>query len=65
MEAPMVIKPRSKTSSKRVGSGFSVKELQEAGLTIEKARKLGLYIDKRRRSAHPWNIEYLKSLLSE
>jgi large subunit ribosomal protein L13e len=57
-----VIKPRSKLGEKRVGRGFSVNELKEAGLSLDEAKKLGIYIDKRRKTAHPWNIEYLKKL---
>jgi large subunit ribosomal protein L13e len=61
---PKVIKPRSKVGDKRIGRGFSVSELRMAGLTIDKARELGLYVDRRRRSAHPWNVEYLRKLVS-
>lgn len=48
----------------RKGRGFSLGELKEAGLTVEKARAMGLYVDKRRKSIHKENVELLKRLLS-
>ncbi len=48
----------------RKGRGFSLGELKEAGLTVEKARAMGLYVDKRRKSVHKENVELLKKLLS-
>jgi large subunit ribosomal protein L13e len=50
---------------KRVGRGFSLNELKEAGLTTDVAKKLGLYVDKRRRSIWPQNVRALKKLLEE
>ena len=42
------------------GKGFSIKELNKAGVSIEIARKYGLRIDSRRKSVHQENIEKLK-----
>ncbi len=47
----------------REGRGFSIGELKEAGLTLERAKRLGLRIDKRRRSVHSWNVKVLKELV--
>jgi len=49
----------------RIGRGFSILEIREAGLTIDKARKLGIYVDKRRRSKHEINVKILKDFLKE
>ncbi|MEM2928097.1 MAG: ribosomal protein L13e [Nitrososphaerota archaeon] len=48
---------------KRIGRGFSINELKEAGITLDEARKIGIYIDFRRRSKHIENIEKLKELI--
>ena len=47
----------------RRGRGFSRRELETAGLTLEEARKLGIPIDKRRKSAYQENIQLLKNIL--
>jgi len=62
---PTVYKPGTNRLKTRVGRGFSIDELREAGIDINTARKLGLYIDKRRRSAHKENIEALKKYVEE
>jgi large subunit ribosomal protein L13e len=61
---PMVFSPSKKYSprKKREGRGFSLLELEVAGINIENARKLGIRIDKRRRSCHQENIELLKNI---
>ena len=43
------------------GKGFSITELNKAGVSIEIARKYGLRIDSRRKSVHQENIEKLKT----
>jgi|YelNatPaOPRAMG01_1025707.scaffolds.fasta_scaffold85034_2 large subunit ribosomal protein L13e len=47
----------------RGARGFSLSELKEAGLTIEKARRLGLRVDPRRRSKHGENVKKLRELV--
>jgi predicted flap endonuclease-1-like 5' DNA nuclease len=46
----------------RKGYGFSLKEIEEAGLTLEKAKQIGMNIDYRRRTSYDSNIEKLKGL---
>ena len=44
----------------RPGKGFSRSELQEAGLSLAEAARLRVRVDKRRRNAHPMNVEILE-----
>ena len=44
----------------RPGKGFSRSELREAGLSLADAARLGVRVDKRRRNAHPMNVEILE-----
>jgi len=60
---PVVYKPG--TDKIRIGRGFSIGELKEAGLSISEAKKLGLYIDRRRKSIHKENIDILKDFLKK
>lgn len=46
----------------RPGRGFSEPELQQASITLDKARRLEIHVDLRRRTAHPTNVDLLKSL---
>ncbi|MEM1547821.1 MAG: ribosomal protein L13e [Thermoproteota archaeon] len=47
----------------RKARGFSIGELKEAGLNIDKARRLGIPIDLRRKSNHEENVNRLKEFL--
>ncbi len=56
---PIVRVPNRRKRS-RIGRGFSIKELREAGLTVANARKLGVAVDRRRRTFYPENARMLK-----
>ncbi len=47
----------------RQGKGFSRREIEGAGLTMDKVKRLRILYDKRRKSSHSWNIEKLKSII--
>lgn len=66
MQAPSpIVRRRVRDAIRlRVGRGFSVNEIREAGLTPKDARKLGLYVDSRRKSMRVENVEMLKRYLS-
>lgn len=68
LPAPVVRRPRllkhgGIDQGVRKGRGFSLPELEEAGITLEEAKALGIRVDKRRRSKHPWNVEVLKRFI--
>ena len=45
---------------KSTSRGFSLTELQKAGLTRQDAKKMSIPIDVKRKSAHDENVETLK-----
>ena len=49
----------------RNGKGFSFGELQDAGLTVQRATDQSIQIDRRRRSSHPANIETIRRMLND
>lgn len=63
VKPPRLIRNGRIQKALRVGRGFSLKELEEAGISLRDACKLGIPIDKRRRSKHKWNVEALKNYL--
>lgn len=44
----------------REGRGFSLGEIERAGLTLREAKILGIPVDKRRKTVHPENVQGLK-----
>jgi len=46
----------------REGRGFSLKELEEAGVSLAVARRLKIPVDRRRRSSHKENVEKIKEI---
>jgi len=58
-----MIKPIVITDKKREGRGFSLKEIKEAKIDIQRARKLGFLVDRRRKTIYEENIQKLKELL--
>lgn len=61
MHRPVVKKPEGE----RRGRGFSLRELQEAGISPSQAKKLGIAVDRRRKSLHAKNVEELKRLAKQ
>ena len=70
LSGPLVKRPRlmkhgGVDRGLKSGRGFSLAELEEAGLTLREAKALGIRIDKRRKSKHPWNVEALRRFVEE
>ncbi|MCD6349039.1 MAG: ribosomal protein L13e [Candidatus Korarchaeota archaeon] len=61
--SPLVLTSTRKEKRKRVGRGFSIGELKEAGISLMEAKRKGIPIDQRRKTVHPWNVEALKKLV--
>ena len=55
---PKIIKPNE---NQRNGRGFSLREIENAGLNTANARKIGLPVDLRRKTAHEENVEAVKA----
>ncbi len=49
----------------REGRGFSLTELEAAGIKSFQARKMGLRLDLRRRTSHELNVEELKKMAAQ
>lgn len=45
--------------------GFSLSEIEKAGLSVRQVRTLGVYVDPRRRTLHEFNVQTLKTLIEE
>lgn len=57
--SPLVLTSTRGWKRKKIGRGFSLGELERAGISASEARRLGIYIDRRRRTVHEWNVEAL------
>ena len=44
-----------------VGKGFSLTELEKAGIDKQQARRIGLPVDVKRKSLHDENVETIKA----
>lgn len=64
VKPPSPIRDRGVAKNLRQGRGFSICEIEKAGLGIEKAKSMGVRIDARRRSCHEWNVKILRELLA-
>ncbi|MHA2036316.1 MAG: helix-hairpin-helix domain-containing protein [Promethearchaeota archaeon] len=62
IELIATVKTPSKKSFLRKGEGYSLKEIQEAGRTINQLKELNIKIDYFRKSFYPENIDKLKTL---
>ncbi|MEM1984464.1 MAG: ribosomal protein L13e [Candidatus Korarchaeum sp.] len=61
--SPLVLtSTREWKKRKKIGRGFSLGELERAGISISEAKKLGIYVDRRRKTVHEWNVEALTRL---
>jgi ribosomal protein L13E len=60
-----MLRPNVILRKKRVGNGFSRKELEEAKLTQRQAKLLGVAFDARRGTAYKENVNVLEYLKSE
>lgn len=65
VKPPSLVRDRGVTKNLRYGRGFSICEIEKAGLSVEKAKSMGIYIDARRRSCHEWNVRILQELLTK
>ncbi len=59
----MVLTSTRRDKRKRLGRGFSLGELKEAGISLAEAKRMGIPVDRRRKTVHAWNIEALKKLV--
>jgi ribosomal protein L13E len=50
-----------RSGRKSTSRGFSLSELQKAGLTKQDAKQMGIPLDVKRKSAHDENVETLKA----
>lgn len=53
---PMSSLVLTSTRGKRIGRGFSLGELERAGISVKEAMRLGIYVDRRRDTVHEWNV---------
>jgi large subunit ribosomal protein L13e len=61
-----MISPIVKRGAKiRIGKGFSIEEVKEAGVNVGEARHLGVPVDQRRSTSYPENVEALKEWIAE
>ncbi|MEM1645790.1 MAG: ribosomal protein L13e [Ignisphaera sp.] len=63
VKSPKIIKERGIVVSHRIGRGFSIGEIKQAGLTIQLAKQFNIPLDYRRRSVHQHNVDNLKKFV--
>lgn len=64
VKRPRLVRFRGVDVGVRVGRGFSIGEIEAAGIDTELARQLNIPVDFRRRSVYGENVENLKVLLN-
>ncbi|MEM1541282.1 MAG: ribosomal protein L13e [Ignisphaera sp.] len=62
---PRITKYRGMATVFRVGRGYSIGEIKEAGLTPYLAKQLNIPIDPKRRSIHKNNVENLRNIVNQ
>ncbi len=64
VKKPPLVVLGGRDSGSRIGKGFSLGELKEAGLDVNTAIRLGIPVDKRRKTSWNHNVKILKDLLN-
>ncbi|MEM1683139.1 MAG: ribosomal protein L13e [Ignisphaera sp.] len=65
VKMPKITKYRGIATMFRVGRGYSIGEIKEAGLTPYLAKQFNIPIDPKRRSIHKNNVENLRNIVNQ